>query len=250
MSTENGSNFNLNLLGGQSDEAPTQSDAHSSAGFAAELARGGNGADGEFVIPTEKKQVNGAMVAFVALALVAGGGVWWMYQRAGGPQAAEAADPSVSAARSSIQEFLSGGENSVEEMKSLLTDAEKIKSRFESYSEDKKVPLDAVKTNPFWHESLETEADAEAVADMGQQQQAELARREAERLRKEQEEIAAAAAALQLETLFYGTNPTCIINGKICRTGQTIEGFVVEAIRPDAVEVRKGSSVFELRIRK
>lgn len=249
MTQQDSDSFNMNLLkdtGPSSEGLGAQSDEATGASFAAHLAGGG---EEGYVIPTKKKQVSGGTVAFIGLAVLAGGGLWLMYQRNAGPAEATA-DTQVAEARSSIQQFLAGGTNSVDEMKSLLDDSERIKERFLSYSEDKQVPLDALKTNPFWHEDLTEEEVVEPKVDPGQLRAAELARRAEEERRQEQERIAAAAAKLELQTLFYGRNPTCMINGRICRVGQMVDDFVVEAIRPDSVQVRQGEYTFELRARE
>src|SRR5690606_18606700 len=116
-----------------------------------QLASGG---DSDFVIPEQKRQMSPTAIAIVALLGVAGAGLWYMNQRAGGPAVAAAADPQVVAARESIEQFLAGGASSVSEMRDLLADTEQIRTRFEAYGEDRRIPLEQLKTNPFWLEQV------------------------------------------------------------------------------------------------
>lgn len=237
MSDANDPNFAADL----SPDDP----AEGGASFAAQLAGGG---DEGYVIETEKKQaIGGTTLAFIGLAAAAGAGLWLMKQRAGGPAAAAAADPQAIAARASIQEFLAGGSSEVQEMKDLLADTEAIKERFERVSQDRQVPLDSLKTNPFWHEAVdEGTEDAQAILS---RQQEEKRRLEKERLRRESQEKAGAdAARLSLETIFLGNRPTCLINGTICRVGTTIEGFSVVSIRHGEVDVRRDDYEFTLKL--
>lgn len=255
MSDNNTESFNVNLLGNaEADETGgmtagatgADSDAAVASSFASELAGGG---DNEFVIPEQKKQLSPATIVVVALVAIAGGGLWYMNQRTGGPSPAAAADPESSAAQESIKEFLAGGASSVQEMRDLLNDAEQIQTRFESFGDGKQVPLESLKTNPFYLESLEEESTG-APADRSKEQEDARAKREAERLQAAESQAAKDADALDLKFIFHGKNPSCMINGKICHVGQTVADFEVVSIQPDVVEVRREDWQFELRIRK
>lgn len=231
-----------NFATAHSSEEPSEG----GASFAAQLAGGG---DDGYVIETEKKQkIGGSTLAFVGLAVAAGAGLWLMKSRTGGPAAAAAAtNPQTTAARASIQEFLAGGSSEVQEMKDLLADTEAIKDRFERVSQDRQIPLDSLKTNPFWHEAVDEETE-DAAAILSRQQEEKL-REEKERLRREaQEKAGAEAALLNLETVFLGSRPTCLINGRICRVGSTIDGFHVVSIRHGEVDIRREAFEFTLKL--
>jgi hypothetical protein len=250
MSNSSPENFNLNLLNSSTeamgDPQPTADE--DGASFAAQLAGGGNN---EFIIPTGKKKVSAGMLVFAGIAVVAAGGLWWMNQRTGGPAPAEAADADVTAARASIQQFLAGGTGSVAEMKSLLADSGQITDKYETYSENRQVPLEDLKTNPFYAPVEEEEAVVDApVVDLSRQQLEERARREAERVRLEQERLTLAASKLHVQTIFYGKSPTALVDGKICQVGQQLGEFTVSAIRPDAIEVRNGELTFEVKLKR
>lgn len=242
MSSQPNESFNVNLL--QTPAAESSSDPTSGpdgASFAAQLAGGGAG---EFVLPAQKKPISKATMAFVLVAALAAGGLWWMKQRTGGPAPAEAADAGVDAARASIQQFLAGGSGSVSEMKTLLADSENITDKFESFSEDHQIPLEELKTNPFYNEiPPDDSANVESPRlDLSRQQQ-EARRIELERLNN-------AAAQLQVQTIFFGRNPTAMIGGKICQVGQQLGEFKVIAIRADAVELGAGEHRFELKLKR
>jgi hypothetical protein len=191
------------------------------------------------------------MIAFVAISAVAAGGLWWMNQRTGGPSPAEAADPNVDAARASIQQFLADGSGSVAEMKALLADSDQITDKFASYSENRQVPLEEIKNNPFYQEVEAAEvADDVPAVDLTRQQQEERARREAERNRAELERLTLAASKMEVQTIFFGKNPTALIDGKICRVGQEIGEFTIAAIRADGVELRNGKNSFDLKLKR
>lgn len=244
--SQHSDNFNMNVL----QNAPSEGLSGEPAGdegssFAAQIAGGG---DNEFIIPTQKKSVSTGTIAFIAIAAVAGGGLWWMKQRTGGPAPAEAAGAEVVAARQSIQQFLAGGTGSVTEMKTLLADSSQITEKFEAFNDNHQIPLDALKTNPFYLETTEKKPVV-PVVDLTRQQQEELARREAERLRLEQERLAKAASKLDVQTIFYGKTPTALIDGKICRVGQMLGEFTIIAIHPDRVEVEASGQKFDLKLK-
>ena len=251
MSTPSNENFNLNLLNSSGDShAGDQAQAgagEDGASFAAQLAGGGE----EFILPTPKKTLSTGMILFIGVAAVAAGGLWWMNQRTGGPTPAEASDPSVTAARESIQQFLAGGSGSVAEMKSLLADSQQITDKFETYSENRQVPLHELKTNPFYAEVEEEEiAEVAPRVDLSRQQLEERARRDAERQRLETERLTLAASKLEVQTIFFGKTPTALVDGKICQVGQQLGEFTVSAIRPDAIEVKNGEHTFEVKLKK
>lgn len=243
MSSQPNESFNVNLLQNPGAESPGEPAAGTDgASFAAQLAGGGAGA--EFVLPAPKKSLSKGTIIFVVVAALAAGGLWWMKQRTGGPAPAEAADAGVDAARASIQQFLAGGSGSVSEMKTLLADSENITDKFASFNENRQVPLEELKTNPFYHEiPLDDSATLEAP-------RLDLSRQQQEARRIEMERLSNAAAQLQVQTIFFGRNPTAMIGGKICQVGQQIGEFKVTAIRADAVELGAGAHRFELKLKR
>ena len=57
-------------------------------------------------------------------------------------------------------------------------------------------------------------------------------------------------AALRLETTVMGTNPTAMINGRVLRVGDSINGFTVTAIAPQACKVCRDGAEFVLAMTK
>lgn len=235
-----------------SNNSPFGDDTSSSsaASFAAQLAGGGD--DGGYVVEQPKSRVGGTTLAFIGLAAIAAGGLWLMRQRAGvTPAVASAAvvDPQQEAARASIQQFLAGGSSEVEQMKNLLADTQAIQDRFIAFSDSKQVPLEELKTNPFWHEAAEEDTtDDDASQDWKEEERVARAQ---EQLRLEQQRlIATDAGSLKLATIILGSRPSCIINGTICRVGSTIDKFTVVGIRADEVDVRRDGYEFTLKLNK
>lgn len=242
MSSQQNESFNMNLLqnapaDGASTSAPAEEDG---SNFAAQLAGGG----GEFIVPTQtSRKISAGTIGFLLVAVIAGSALWYMKQRTGGPTPAEAADPSVTAARQSIQQFLAGGSGSVTEMKTMLADSEKITEKFSTYSENRQVPLEELKTNPFYHETPDAEETPLPTPriDLSRQQQ------EAERF--ESERLAGEAAKFTVQSIFFGRNPTAMVNGKIVQVGQQLGEFTITAMRADAVEIKANGRTFELKLK-
>jgi hypothetical protein len=208
--------------------------------FAAQLA---GGQDEEFVIADDEKKSTASRttIAFIGLAAVAAGGLWFMRQRTVGPAEA-AADPLVPTAQDSVRQFLDGGQAEIDEMEALVNDTAAIRDRFASLGLRLQVPLDQLKTNPFFVPDEEPEVDED-----NEEFERERLAQESFRARQEREQaIRAAAGRLRVETVFLGKRPTCIINGTICRVGTELEGFTVTAIADAGVTVTKDGLQFTL----
>ena len=220
--------------------------AETGANFAAQLA--GGGGDGYVVAEPKKQAVGKATLAFAGLAVVAGGVLWMMRQRTGGPAAASA-EPATVAAQTSIRRFLGGGESEVAQMEALLNDTEQIRERFAEFGQGRRVPLDDLKTNPFWVAPAEVEEEEVVDPHAETRAAAERLAEEKRRLRREAEARAAAdAAKLRLDTVILGSRPTCIIDGAIVRVGGTVGGFRVVAIDRGRVTVERDGLKFALRL--
>jgi hypothetical protein len=57
---------------------------------------------------------------------------------------------------------------------------------------------------------------------------------------------------LNLQTIMArdGKRKMCMINNKLLRTGEQVDGFTIEDISTDAVTVKRGEMRFELKLRK
>ena len=237
MNSQPNETFNTNLLANTSQGIGSDfGSGEDGDSLASQLAGGA----GEFVIPTQRKPLSRSTIAFVVVAVIAVGGLWWMKHRTGGPAPAEATDPNLDAARTSIKEFLAGGSGSVQEMKNLLADSDEITDKFSTYSENRQVPLEALKTNPFY---MDTGEPAPAPrADLSRQQH-EARLRELERLKN-------AAERHQVQTIFFGRNPTAMIDGKICQVGNRLGEFTISAINAESVVLSGGGQEFELKLKQ
>jgi nucleotide-binding universal stress UspA family protein len=210
-----------------------------SRSFAAQLA----GGDGEYVVPEEKPQkVSRTTLAFAGMAVLAGGGLFLMKQRAG-PASASAGVATVdTAAQNKIKKFLAGGASEVEEVETLLADSEMIRERFVSQTAEKQVPLGELKTNPFWREQQDAEAEQAKEVLESEAYAARLAA-ERERLRREaKESLQKDVARVRVDLVLLGSRPTCQINGQFLRVGDSVDDLLITAITDDGVTLRRGEN--------
>ncbi|MEM7807094.1 MAG: hypothetical protein AAF561_03175 [Planctomycetota bacterium] len=231
------------------DEEPTmpqESATGDNRSFAASLA----GGDGDYVMPEDDKpKFSRTGIAFVGMGALALGGLFLMQQRAGGPASAAAAEGDVAPVdRQSIQTFLEGGAKQVREVEALLADSEAIKGRFGELSRDKQVPLESLKTNPFWRVIEDDEADEVDEAAVSEAYARRLAA-ERDRLRQEAaEDLEEDVAGLSVGTVMLGARPTCQIDGQFLKVGDTVEGMTVVAIARDGITLRRGDHTAVARI--
>jgi hypothetical protein len=212
-----------------------QGDASST--FTAALAGSGD----EFVVADTAKAGNQkATIGFGVLAAAAGVGLFVMHQRTGGPATAEAATPAVEASRQSVKTFLAAGAGEVDEVRDLLADSEAIRGRFDELAAGKQVPLDALKTNPFYRG--DGESDENVVTPPSTDAHARRLAAEQERLRREQaDSVRRDAAALDVGIVLTGRSPSAMINGAPVSVGGNVAGFTVLAIdRRGVTVVREG----------
>ena len=219
---------------------PPAESADDAASFRTQMA-GGSGSD--FVLtPTPQKAsaLTNGPAALALAAAVAAGGLYLMHRRSAGPADAAAGEPASVAARENVRGFLVGdGEGSARQVREALADAASVAARFRADGQGRQVPLAMLKTNPFWQEEAAVDADAPPA------EVVESRRRE----RDSREKFDAALSALQLQSIFFGREPTCMIDGRSYRVGWTVGDFEIAAIRRDAVELRaEGGWTGELRM--
>ncbi len=207
--------------------------------FSAALSGGGE--DG-YVVPEEKQKVSRTTLAFCGMAVLAAGGLYMMKMRAGPASAGAAAvtvDPAVSAARQSIQKFLAGGASEVNEVRDLLADTEAIRDKFGELSRDSQIPLDKLKTNPFWREEVAADV-LEESAEVNEAYARRLAA-ERDRLRKEAgQRLIADASKLDVGSVLLGSRPTAQVEGAFVRVGDTVgEDMKIIAITREGIRVSR-----------
>lgn len=188
-----------------------------------------------FMSGEEKKPANKGALALVGLLLVGGGGYFYMKQS---PKTAVAAN----ADDTRITEFLNKGEQHVQMMKQMLNNSDKVVQRFRSYPSETQIPLAALKNNPF---RLKPPGENEPVVrppDPG---------RDREEIEKEERRAAATDAAkkLRLQSIFSsGSTKACLMNGKLYRMGQDVDGFKIEDIDPKHVIVSMFDGEFKFQL--
>ncbi len=191
---------------------------------------------------------DGKKVLALAVLLTVGAGVV-AYQFLGGSGPQEAAAVSAAALAPGVlpvnatdvervlEHLDAGSQNEAEEGLSVDR-VEVIVNTFDTYVQTRQVPLEGLRVNPFAVLRNESQQDAQAQAD-------EEAEAEARRSR-----IVAAARALKVGSiLIAGDERKAIVGGKLCQAGDTIEGFLVEAIDTDCVWLSVEGETVKLRLR-
>jgi hypothetical protein len=208
-------------------------------GGADELVEALSDAEGSGIITEERKPLNRSTIVTFVVLVIGVGGVWYMYQRTGGPKSAGAKTKESVEAKKTIDNFLNGGEQNIKVMETMLRNTQKVVDQFLNYPSMTQIPLSDLKTNPF-RVNPQTPGDGSA---------GELA----EKKRREEERLAALRAVgnLQLQSIMYGdSRRACMINGALYTETQVVEEFTVEKINQASVVVKKGSYRFELRLQR
>lgn len=211
----------------------------------------GNGL--ETVLPGETSKGGFAdkkKVLILGALLVAGAGVAaYQFLGGGGPKMAaavsiEAAGPNGAAvdpaAVESVLERLDAGSQVGTEDGLSVDRVEHIVRTFDTYVQARQVPLGNLRVNPFAVAQTNRVEKEQAKAQRDEQAEVEVRRRE----RRE------AAGRLKVgSVMIVGDRPAAIVSGKLCRVGDTIQGFRVEAIQADRVTVSYDDETVDLRLR-
>jgi len=211
--------------------------------------------------PSQKARVQGGfgdtkkVLILAGLGLVAVGIVAYQFVGGSGPAPAEASPtapaaptaPAVpAAAPAEAKAALEGidahpaesGEDglSVERVESLV-------HKFDTYVEERQIPLAGLRVNPFTvvrAEQVGAAEKAEARAEANAEAEAEARRRR----------ILQAAAGLKLgAVLIAGTTRSAIIEGRLYHVGDVVEGMRMAAIRRDHVTLAYEDQTVTLRLR-
>ncbi len=212
--------------------------------------------------PSQKGKVQGGfgdtkkVVALAVLGIVALGVVGYQFLGGGGPAPAEAKmvnpaaggaapalPPSGASQVSAVLERMDQppakkGEDglSVEQVEALVR-------KFDTYVEERQIPLSNLRVNPFQVvrvAKVEAPEDVKARAEANAEAEAEARRRR----------ILQAAAQLKLgAVLIAGTTRSAIIEGRLYHVGDVVEGMRVAAIRRDHVTLAYENEQVDLRLR-
>lgn len=203
---------------------------------ATDLADALGGEEQSFV--TEVKQpVNRSSLMVFGVLMLGVAGYYLMYLRTG-PQSAAAASAEVQQADQTISQFLSAGAENIRVMQQLRQTTDKVVAQFRN-SEVPQVPLTELQANPFQYARSKP---GDPTAD-----------ETASRKKQEQERQAAmkAVQALQLQSILHSdARRACMISNQLYGEGQTVGGFTVEQISPDAVIVKQGAYRFQLKMQR
>jgi hypothetical protein len=192
-----------------------------------------------FMSGEEKKPANKGVFVLLGLLLVGGGGYFYMKQS---PQVADAA---ATQNDNTITEFLNSGEQHVQMMKQMLNNSEKVVQRFRAYPEKTQVPLASLRANPFRAKAAGSDDPNKTYDPKASKSETEQAERRAA--------ATDAAKKLRLQSIFSsGSTKACLLNGKLYRLGQEVDGFKIEDIDPKHIIVTTldGEFKFELFIQR
>lgn len=196
----------------------------------------------------DKKKV----VVLVALAVVGASVVGYQFLGGGGPKEAAAVTTVGGAAPvanpQDVEAILKGFDGADNQGAKDLTVArvEELVRKFDGYVAERQVPLKDLRANPFSVE-LESKTPAEAVQPKAQAEAqapdpAAEARAKAQRIRE-------AASRLVLGSILVaGSSRLAMINGNLCRVGDAVEGFQVEAVEPDRVRLSSEGETVDVRL--
>jgi hypothetical protein len=194
-----------------------------------------DGGEANFVAGDTKPAVSRQTILVAGMLLACAAGAYVLKLRSG-PATASAADTT---AATTINEFLSNGEEHVQLMKQMLQNTEKVVQRFRSYPTKTQVPLAKLHKNPFRQLAAATNnaAPTDAAAKKRQAQ--------------EREAVLKAVESLGLQSVLHSeSHKACMINSTLYQEGQQVDGFVIEKIVASSVIVRKGNYRFELKMQK
>jgi len=209
--------------------------------------------------PSGKGKVQGGfgdtkkVLVLVGLAVVALGVVAYQFIGGSGPTPAKAktkaapppaaATPALSATETSAALKAVEGAASGNKEDGLSVDrVENLVRKFDTYVQERQIPLASLRVNPFQVVRTATIEPAEQAA----REQAD-AEAEAEARRQR---ILQAASQLKLGTiLIAGTARTAVIGGRLYQVGDVVEGMRVDAISRDHVTLAYDGDTVDLRLR-
>ena len=212
--------------------------------------------------PSQKGKVQGGfgdtkkVIALAVLGVVALGVVAYQFLGGSGPApakaktvnkaakgAALAAPPSAASQVSAVLESMDQPAAKNGEDGLTVEQVEGLVRKFDTYVEERQIPLSDLRVNPF---EVVRQAKVEAPEDIKAQAEAN-AQAEAEARRQR---ILQAAAQLKLgAVLIAGTTRSAIIEGRLYHVGDVVEGMRVAAIRRDHVTLAYGNEQVDLRLR-
>jgi hypothetical protein len=228
----------------RSDETYDQQDGDSAnaeeQGANLASALNGGGEESEFSVPsTDQGAGRNGLLMLVGLIAIGAGIVFVMHKKAGPAEAV--ASPETQQAQQTITKFLSGSNDNIKAMQTLLRDTEKVVNQFLAYPSMTQVPLEDLRTNPFRHQLARKPDGTNVTVD----EAAAKRKREEERQR-----MLAAVQQLQLTSILHGQKRACMVNNTLYVEGQTVDGFTIEKINPSSVIVKNGAYRFELQMQK
>lgn len=198
-----------------------------------------------------------SLIILMGFALIGAGVIYFLKTKMGPAQAQ--ASKEAGTAKTTINEFLKGGEKNISKMRELITNTQQVVDQFKNHEALAQVKVEDLQTNPFLYAQPKPETyDPEAEKKKREEEERKRQEEQAKKLDAEKRLAVEDAGRLRISSIMLaGSGSSVIIGGKLYTQGQEVDGFVIEQIRQDAVRVRRYSAVlpnksygFEVRINK
>jgi hypothetical protein len=187
--------------------------------------------------PEASKPGRNAGMLMVAFVMIGVGVIYFMRAR-GGPAKAQAS-AEVTKADNSIQEFIRDG-NQIKKMKDMLNNTEKVVEQFSRDRSATATKVEDLKSNPFKYLS----PNEKPGEDPSLQSDRDKAKAAAARRLKFAEDVGAMKVQYIMVSAFA---KTAMINNKLVKEGQEVDGFLIEKLTPNTVTVQRDGLRAEIK---
>jgi hypothetical protein len=204
-------------------------------------AEGGGGEEGSeadmIFTPEASKPGRNAGMLMVAFVLIGVGVIYFMRAR-GGPASAKASD-ALTKADTEIKTFINDRDQ-IRKMTEMIKNTEAVVKRYSEYGETPQVPLEEIKKkgNPWVYVGPNDKPE-----DPNAQKAAEI-----KKYNKARDIFMQEIGSLRVQYLMVSASAkTAMINNRLVKEGQEVEGFEIVSITPTHVTARKTVNGFEFK---
>jgi hypothetical protein len=203
-----------------------------------EAAGGEEGSEADMIFaPEASKPGRNAGMLMVAFVMIGVGVIYFMRAR-GGPGKVQAS-AELSKADTEIKSFINDRDQ-IRKMTEMIKNTEKVVKQFEEYGDTPQISVEEIKKkgNIFVYVSPNQTPDDPNADEKAKSKKYQ----EAKRIFLEE------LGAIRVQYLMVSsTAKTAMINNKLIKEGQEVEGFVIEGITPTLVTVSKTVKGFEFK---
>ncbi|HEV8378608.1 MAG TPA: hypothetical protein VGQ99_16180 [Tepidisphaeraceae bacterium] len=187
--------------------------------------------------PEASKPGRNAGMLMVAFVMIGVGVIYFMRAR-GGPAKAQAS-AEVTKAESSIQSFIKDG-NQIKKMKDMLNNTEKVVADFNRDRSATATKVEDLKFNPFDYHSPNEKP--------GEDPSAKTDREKAKALAARRLKFAEDVNNMKVQYIMVSAfAKTAMINNKLVKEGQEVDGFLIEKLAPNTVTVQRDGLRAEIK---